>query len=202
MTFGAAIDPRNPRNMLFASAVQSADAEPSRREKAFQAIEGHENGFLERNPWVPILDFDESIVNAVEAFGGLVVTLQLNDPVSFSDTDRLAVLWDDDTLADGPKTVRQGSRVVVTIPSVKGTRLSVWCTSLLSATVVDTQPLAKKAEVEAREATANKAAADADAAKPNPVSSFLDKYLTASEHVGLLAVVVGGAVLYFYLKKG
>ena len=109
-------------------ATMSADGDPteSRVDKAYRAIEGHENGWLDINKWVPIFDFDPAIAVRVAANGGLAFVIELSDPVSFSDTTRIAALWDDEVVAYGPATVREGSRVVITVPKADGVRLSLW----------------------------------------------------------------------------
>ncbi len=195
--FDAALDARRPRNALRPTSGLSADAPVDRRDSAFAAIEGRAVGLLERNPWVPILDFDASIVGAVMANGGLVLTLQLNDPVSFTDTDRIAVLWDDQTLADGPKTVIQGKKVVITIPSVKGDRLSVWCTSMLVANIVDTQPLSQLANVNKNVAAGN-AASDA---QPSAFGDWVTKFFQAQTMGAVGVLVVGGVLVYVFRKE-
>ncbi len=206
--FLGAINARHPRNVLRPVNVHSADSPPDRREMAFAAIEGRKCGMLELNPWVPILDFDAAFANAVNSSGGLVFTFALNDPVSFTDTDRIALLWDDQVLADGPKTVIQGTRVVMTVAAAKGTRLSLWATSMLAPTVVDQKPLSQLSAVVSRENDLAAAQKKADDAKPGPlagVAKFFQDTLKieadAAKTVALGVVVVGGVVLYFYLKK-
>lgn len=190
---GPSLDPRRPGNALSVRSFYSVDDPPTRREKAFAAIEGRPQGMLEGNPWSPIFDFDSSVVGAIMASGGLVFTFQLSDPISVSDTDRLAALWDDEVVADGPMVVRQGARVTVVIPEVKGQRLSLWCTSLLAATPVDQQPLSQLGAVRAREATA----AAAKDKEPGAVQSAFSAWMKANTTLGVVAIVVGGAVAYF-----
>jgi hypothetical protein len=196
--FGAALNPRSPRNVLQAiGGAQSADSPPSRRDKAFAAIEGREPGLLSLNPWVPIFDFDDSTINSVAAHGGLVLTFQLSDPISFSDNNRVAMLWDDEVLADGPKIVRQGDRFVMTVPEVKGARLSLWCDSALAASLKDTQPLSQQSAVLQREADLKKVQ---DAQSGKLVGGIFDSFFKANAAVGIAVVVVAGLVGYAWLK--
>jgi hypothetical protein len=194
------LDPRRPSATILRPTLLSADEPLSRKQKAFAAIEQRDEGFFTRNPWEPILDFDDSIVNQIRGSGGLVLVLALGDPFSISDTDRLAVLWDDEVVADGPKTVRQGDRVIITIPSVRGSRLSVWCTSLLTASVINSAPLSQASVINAQEAERARAA---EAAKPTPGGFLGGLFETQAKETSKVAIVLGLAALglgYLWLK--
>lgn len=193
-------DARNPLD----AGIMSADSGPdkTRAQNAFRAIEGHDVGFFELNPWRPIKDFDSSFNLQVQANGGVVMVVKLSDPVSFGDSDRLALLWDDTAVSFGPEQVTQGSRVLVTVPDVKGQRATFWCTSDLVATVKETSPLILAESVRQREAALIAAEKAADDAKPNPVSKFLDAYLKTAGTVGVVAAIALGVGVYFWLKAG
>jgi hypothetical protein len=176
-------------------APRSADA-PSRRQKAFLAIEGREADLLERNPWNPIHTFAPG---EFPASGG-VLSFTLSDPLVGFDTERLALLWDDEVPAAAVTTVEEGQRVVVDIPAerVLGRQLSIWLTDggvSISALRVD--PLSRRDEVHRAANAANKAETD----KPSPFSDAMDKFVSAQTKVGIAVVVVAGIVLYAWSRE-
>lgn len=180
------------------SPMSADEPDESRADKAFRAIEGHENGLLDINSWRPIFDFDSTIAARVAANGGLAMVIDLSDPINIgSDNTRLAALWDDEIKAFGPVVVREGSRVIVTIPEVKGTRLSLWCESTVVPTIVETRRLADAPRLQEDLNAANAA----NAAKTGTLDSFITGYLATTGVVGVVLALAVGAGVYLWLKQ-
>jgi hypothetical protein len=190
-------------NVLRNGASFSADGSPmSRNDKAHLAIEGTPPGFF-GTEWRPIRTFDAAFTRQIEAEGGQALALAMSDPFDVTrDNERLALLWDDQVVAAGPINFEEGDLVQVRIGPPKGAILSIWCTDgNVAAKVVDAAPASQASALAKRVEEKEAAEKHRENLKPNPFTEALEKFFEAQTKVGIAAVVVGGVVLYFWLKK-
>lgn len=165
--------------------------EDSPTRKAQIAIEG-ETKLL--NPWVNIY---ESAPNAITQAGTLEIIL--DDPFFGSDDEQLAVLWDNDILV-AKKSVIEGDTVFVDVPEILGERLQIWMTDNNGANVryITSQRKAQAAEAK----VAEKKGSDLSDKLASTGEGIKDATNNLKwSMVGLAVVVLGGAAVWFSLKK-
>lgn len=138
------------------SAV-TLDGAEDRRAKAYRAIEGHDPAWYQSNPWRRA--WASAPGELAQFAGGALLKIRVSDPLDFgSDTERLAVLWDDEAMAGPVMTAEQGTGFVVDIPApMRGDVLSIWLTDDVHVEVSVHPPSAKPA---IREELAGEAAED------------------------------------------
>ncbi len=173
----------------------AADA-PSRRQKAFLAIEGREADLLELNPWNPLHTFAPG---EFPSSGG-VVSFRLSDPLVGFNTERLALLWDDEVPAAAVTTVEEGQAVVVDIPPerVLGRQLSIWLTDGgVSLQNLRVDPLSKRDDIHRAVNETNKT----NDAKPSPFGDAFKVFMDSQTKVGIAVVVVAGILVYAWSRE-